>query len=319
MQPTDHAKSVPPIDLPVPSLPCSPPPTYDMRMTTAWDVRLDDGRVLRVHDSAPRISAVQDGGGPRDAFTILWHTGSPQTGALLDPLLAATAERGIRLLSYGRPGYGGSTVLPERDVASAASDVAQIADTLGLDRFAVMGHSGGGPHALACAALLPDRISGVVALASLAPFEVDGIDDWFGGMASDGESLRAAARGREARERYEATAEFDATSFIDRDYALLDGAWASLGADAGRASSEGPEGLIADDLSFVKPWGFEVSTITAPVLIVQGGLDRIIPPSHGDWLMRHIPGAELWFRPGDGHISILDSCPLAMDWLRQNA
>jgi pimeloyl-ACP methyl ester carboxylesterase len=289
-----------------------------MRMTTAWDVRLDDGRVLRVHDSAPRISAVQDDGGPRDAFTILWHTGSPQTGALLDPLLAATAERRIRLLSYGRPGYGGSTALPERDVASAASDVAQIADTLGLDRFAVMGHSGGGPHALACAALLPDRISGVVALASLAPFEADGIGDWFGGMASDGESLRAAARGREARERYEETAEFDATSFIDRDYALLDGDWTSLGADAGHASSDGPEGLIADDLSFVKPWGFEVSTIAAPVLIVQGGLDRIIPPSHGDWLMRHIPGAELWFRPGDGHISILDSCPLAMDWLRQH-
>jgi pimeloyl-ACP methyl ester carboxylesterase len=289
-----------------------------MRMTTAWDVRLDDGRVLRVHDSAPRISAVQDSGGPRDAFTILWHTGSPQTGALLEPLLAATAERGIRLLSYGRPGYGGSTALPDRDVSSAASDVAQIADTLDLDRFAVMGHSGGGPHALACAALLPDRILGVVALASLAPFEADGIGDWFGGMASDGESLRAAAGGREARERYEETAEFDATSFIDRDYALLDGDWTSLGADAGRASSDGPEGLIADDLSFVKPWGFEVSTIAAPVLVVQGGRDRIIPPPHGDWLMRHIPNAEFWFRPRDGHISILDSCPLAMDWLGQH-
>jgi pimeloyl-ACP methyl ester carboxylesterase len=287
-------------------------------MTTTRDVPLDDGRLLRVHDGGLGESGTHDGAAPSDAFTILWHTGSPQTGALLDPLLAAASDRGIRLLSYGRPSYGGSTTLPDRDVASAASDVAQLADALGLKRFAVMGHSGGGPHALACAALLPDRISGVVALASIAPFGADGIDDWFGGMASDGESLRAAANGREARERYEETAVFDATSFIDRDYVLLDGDWESLGADAGRASSEGPEGLIADDLSFVKPWGFEVSRIAAPVLIVQGGLDRIIPPSHGDWLMRHIPNAEFWFRPQDGHLSILDSCPLAMDWLRRH-
>jgi pimeloyl-ACP methyl ester carboxylesterase len=282
-----------------------------MRMTTARDVRLNDGRVLRVHDSA-----VHDSAGPSDAFTILWHTGSPQTGALLDPLLAAAGERGIRLLSYGRPSYGGSTTLPDRDVASAASDVAQLANELGLDRFAVMSHSGGGPHALACAALLPDRISGVVALASLAPFDADGIDDWFGGMAADGESLRAAARGRGARERYEETAEFDPTSFSDRDYALLEGEWASLGTDVGLASEAGSEGIIADDLSFVKPWGFTVSRIVAPVLVIHGGLDRVIPPSHGDWLMRHIPNSEFWFRPGEGHISILDSSPLAMDWLR---
>jgi pimeloyl-ACP methyl ester carboxylesterase len=236
---------------------------------------------------------------------------------LLAPLLIAAAERGIGLVSYGRPSYGGSSPRPGRDVASAASDVAQIADALGLDRFAVMGASGGGPHALACAALLPDRVTGAASFAGLAPYEAAGID-WFGGMADDG-ALRAAARGREVRERYEETAEFNPASFVERDYAALDGAWASLGADVGLASAAGADGIIDDDVAFVTPWGFDVETISAPVLIVHGGQDRVVPPAHADWLLHHLPDAELWFRPGDGHISILEACPLAMDWLRSHA
>jgi pimeloyl-ACP methyl ester carboxylesterase len=84
------------------------------------------------------------------AFTVVWHHGSPRTGALLEPLQSAAARRGIRLLSYGRPSYGGSSPRPGREVASAAADVAQLADVFGVARFAVMGASGGGPHALAC-------------------------------------------------------------------------------------------------------------------------------------------------------------------------
>src|SRR5690349_1684310 len=110
-----------------------------MADTTQRDVRLADGRTLRAYDS---------GAGADDALAILWHHGSPQTGAPLDPLLAAAADRGIRLLSYARPSYGGSTARPGRDVASAAADVAAIADAFGVGRFAVMGASGGGPHAL---------------------------------------------------------------------------------------------------------------------------------------------------------------------------
>ncbi|MCY7324608.1 MAG: alpha/beta hydrolase, partial [Microbacteriaceae bacterium] len=145
-------------------------------MRTPRDIRLDDGRNLRVHDT---------GAGSGSAPTLIWHHGSPQTGALLEPLVAAAAARGIRLLSYGRPSYGGSSSLPGRTVASAATDVAEIADELGIDRFAVMGASGGGPHALACAALLPDRVLAVALLACIAPSDAEGLD-FFAGMASDG-------------------------------------------------------------------------------------------------------------------------------------
>ncbi len=276
-------------------------------MVSIHDLRLQDDRVLRVHDGGEERAA--------DAMTVLWHHGSPQTGAPLAPLLAAAGERGMRLLSYGRPSYGGSTPQPGRNVAAAAADVAQIAAALGLTRFAVMGASGGGPHALACAALLPERVTGVACLASLAPFDADGID-WFGGMAADGASLRAAVRGRGARERFEETDEFDPASFTARDYAALEGAWASLSADVGVASAAGADGVIADDLAFVAPWGFDLADITAPVLIVHGGQDRVVPPAHGDWLLRQCREAELWLRPHDGHISILDACPVAMDWLR---
>jgi pimeloyl-ACP methyl ester carboxylesterase len=278
-------------------------------MASSQNLRLQDGRVLRVHESGE--------GGAADVLAVLWHHGSPQTGALLDPLLAAAAERGIRLLSYGRPSYGGSSPQPGRDVVSAAYDVAQIADAFGVARFAVMGASGGGPHALACAALLPDRVTGAASIASLAPFDADDLD-WFGGMADDS-ALRAAVAGRDARMRYEEAAEFDPESFTERDYAALAGAWSSLDADVGQAAAAGADGLIDDDLAFVAPWGFDVADIKVPVLIVHGSQDRVVPPAHGDWLLRHCRKAELWIRPHDGHISILDACPPAMDWLRAHA
>jgi len=276
-------------------------------MVFIQDLHLRDGRTLRVHDSAADHEL-------DSAFTVLWQHGSPQTGALLKPLLSAAAARGIRLLSYGRPGYGGSSGLPGRDVAAAAADVEQLADALGIGRFAVMGASGGGPHALACAALLPERVSAVGCLASLAPLDADGFD-WFAGMATDGASLRAAQLGRAERTAYEETVEFDPDSFIEADYDALAGPWAALGADVGLASAAGPDGLIDDDLAFVAPWGFPVAEIDVPVLVVQGRRDRVVPPSHGDWLSRRLPRAELWLRPDDGHISVLEACPAVMDWL----
>jgi pimeloyl-ACP methyl ester carboxylesterase len=269
------------------------------------DLRLADGRTLRAYDA---------GGEP--AAALVWHHGSPQSGAPLPPLLEAAARRGIRLVSYGRPSYGGSTPQPGRDVASAADDVAQLADAFGLERFAVMGASGGGPHALACAALLPDRITGVVCVAGLAPYT--GTSEWFDGMIDPG-GLRAAADGREARVRHAETAEFDERSFIPEDYDALAGTWTSLGKDAGHAGDAWPDGLIDDDIAFVKPWGFELEQVEAPLLVVQGGADRVIPAAHADRLVRGCRHPELWLRPQDGHISILAAVPLAMSWLQMSA
>lgn len=273
-------------------------------MVIEQDVRLSDGRTLRTYDSG--------GGGGSDGPVVLWQHGSPQTGALLEPLLAAAAERGARLVSYGRPSYGGSSPLPGRNVAAASDDVARIADTLGIGSFGVMGASGGGPHALACAALLPERVTGVVCLAGIAPYTED--FDWYGGMAAPG-GLRAAADGREARELYARTDKFEPASFISADIAALTGTWASLGDDAVRAGQAGPDGQIDDDVAFATAWGFDLAEVAAPVLLVQGDLDRVVPPAHAGAMLAALPRAELWVRPDDGHVSVLDACPAAMDWL----
>lgn len=270
---------------------------------TPIDLTLADGRALRVHDTGERDAA----------HTLLWHHGSPQTGAPLAPLLDAARERRIRLVSYARPGYGGSTPHPGRDVAAAARDVAQLADALGLGRFATMGASGGGPHALACAALLGDRVTAAACLAGLAPY--DGTAGWFAGMVAPA-GLRAALRGgRAARARLAATEELDEASFTAADWAALAGPWSSLGADAGAAAAAGTDGLVDDDVAFVAPWGFGVPDAEAPVLLVHGGEDRVVPPAHAERLRDALAHAELWQRPRDGHVSVLDACPSAIDWL----
>src|SRR5580693_6081139 len=132
-------------------------------MITEQDLLLDDGRTLHVYDTG------SDDTGP-GSLPVFWHHGSPNTGTPPEPLFPSAAERGIRWVSFDRPGYAGSTPQPGRDVARVAGDVTSVADALGIRRFAVMGHSGGGPHALACAALLPDRVLATVAMSSPAPY-----------------------------------------------------------------------------------------------------------------------------------------------------
>jgi pimeloyl-ACP methyl ester carboxylesterase len=273
----------------------------------AIDVRLGDGRVLRAYDTGADAAA-----GP----VLVWHHGSPQTGAPLEPVLAAAAARGIRVLSYGRPSYGGSSPRPGRDVASAASDSAAVADAFGVERFAAMGASGGGPHALAGAALLPERVTGVVTLAGIAPYTE--AFDWFAGMRAPG-GLEAARRGREERARYAETEEFDPEQFLPADFAALEGAWSALGADVARSDAFGNDGLIDDDVAFTHPWGFELEQVRAPVLLVQGEGDRVVPRRHAAWMLSRLPDASLWMRLDDGHVSVLEVIPDAMDWLLDHA
>jgi pimeloyl-ACP methyl ester carboxylesterase len=282
-------------------------------MVTETDLELADGRTLHVYDTG-----TGGAGGPGD-LVVLWQHGTPNIGTPPEPLFAAAAARGIRWVSYDRPGYGGSAPRPGRDIASAAADSAAVADALGIGRFAVVGHSGGGPHALACAALLPDRVLAVVAASGLAPFGAEGLD-WFAGMGPSGVTeLGAATRGRPALEEHLAVAEFDPEIFTPEDHAALAGEWAWLGAVAGKALEGDPGGMVDDDLAYVAPWGFDPARAAAPVLVLHGGADRMVPAAHGEWLSRRCPQAELWLRPGEGHISVLGSATAALDWLAERA
>ncbi|WP_410656357.1 alpha/beta fold hydrolase [Amycolatopsis sp. lyj-112] len=272
-------------------------------MVNESDVDLGDGTTLHTYDTG--------GNGP----VVFWHHGTPNIGAPPVPLFAASDRLGLRWVSYDRPSYGGSTPRPGRDVASAASDVAKIADALEIERFAVFGHSGGGPHALACAALLPERVSAVVDVAGLAPFDSEGLD-WFEGMNSAGAgSLKAAAAGRAAKEKHEASAEYGLQMFTRADHAALVGTWQWISEVVGPAIAGGPDGLIDDDVAYVTPWGFRPSDVEAPVLLLHGGEDRIVPIAHSEWLARECRAAELRAYPRDGHISVLNHGESALEWL----
>jgi pimeloyl-ACP methyl ester carboxylesterase len=275
------------------------------------DLELGDGRRLHIYDSGPA--------GSDSCLTVFWHHGTPNTGAPPAPLLPAAAQRGIRWVSYDRPGYGGSTPHPGRDMASAAADVSRIADALGIAQLAVMGHSSGGAHALACGALLPDRVLGAVCVAPLAPFDAEGLD-WYAGMAPSGAArLRAATRGRATLEAVLASTAFDPQEFTPADHAALAGEWAWLGAIAVQASEGEPDGMVDDELANVAPWGFDPGQVRPPVLILHGGQDRIAPSAHGEWLARHMRTAERWLRPHDGHISVLSAGVASLDWLLARA
>ena len=269
---------------------------------------LPDGRRLVAH-----ATDAPSGAGP----TLVWHHGSPHTGALLPPVVAAASERGIRVVSYARPSYGGSSPRLGRTVADAAADVEAILDALGIEHAVTMGASGGGPHALACVALLPERLIAAVTLAGVAPYTSE--FDWFAGMAAPGGLRSALDGGRAGRARFADTDEFDPSQFVDADWRALDGAWAAVGQDAQAADANGPDGLIDDDVAFTTSWGVDLGSITRPVLVVQGEADRVIPSSHGWWLSANLPEATLWLRPGDGHVSVLDAVPDAMDWLLERA
>lgn len=256
-----------------------------------------------------------DTGGGADAPVLVWHHGTPQTGAVLAPIADEAARRGIRVVSCARPGYPGSDRLHGRSVSDAAADALAVTDALGIDRFLTAGASGGGPHALACAALAPERVAAVVVFAGIAPFW--GSPDWFAGM-TDPSGLQAALAGPHARRAHADTAQFTPDVFTARDWAALNGPWSALGDDAGAGAADGPDGEVDDDLAYTTRWGVELGTITADVLLVQGGRDRVIPATHAGWMLERLPAAELWLRPHEGHVSVLTGFGVALEWaLRQ--
>jgi pimeloyl-ACP methyl ester carboxylesterase len=270
---------------------------------TEIDVRAADGRNLHAYSRG-------DGD-----LVVMWHHGTPNIGPPPAPLFAAADRLGIRFISYDRPGYGGSTPRPGRDIGSAAADAAAVADALGVGEFAVMAHSGGGPCALACAALLGDRVTAAVAISCLAPFDADGLD-WFAGIGPAGTAgLRAAVAGRAAKEAHEKAD--SAPDFLPADWAALEGKWGWFGSVVEPAVAAGPGPLIDDDLSYVNPWGFDPVAITARTLLAHGTGDLVVPAAHSSWLAARIPGSTLRLVQGEGHISVLPPTAVpALEWIR---
>ncbi|HJP72151.1 MAG TPA: alpha/beta hydrolase [Candidatus Limnocylindria bacterium] len=286
-------------------------------MDSTLTVRTPDGRSLDVYV-----------GGPADGTPLLFHNGTPSSGRLYTPFVSAASERGLRMVSFSRAGYGGSTRHPGRSVADVVPDASAVLDEIGADRFYTLGWSGGGPHALACAAILPERVLGAATVGGLAPFDADGLD-WLAGMGEENVAVFGAARAGEAElspflesvaPSFGAmTADDVATSLSasapDVDRAALRGAAAAWLADVFRDSvRNGIGGWLDEELAFVRPWGFELGDATVPVAVWQGALDRNTPFAHGAWLASHIPGARAHLLPDHGHISLgVDSFGLLLD------
>ena len=276
---------------------------------TELTVRTADGRTLEV-------LAI----GPPDGLPMVFHHGTPGGIAVYGPMADAAADRGLRTVLYARPGYGGSTPLPGRSVADAAGDVAAILDQLGAPQFVTAGWSGGGPHSLACAYLLPDRCLAVATLAGVAPYRADGLD-WLASMADDNIGEFTAALAGEA----------ELTALLTEVTPLMTGLTGESIADGigDLASASDKEALRAglgdyvaemfrsglrpgtagwrdDDLAFVSDWGFALGSpgAAAPVSVWQGDDDKMVPYAHGQWLARRLPAARSHFSAGTGHMNL---------------
>jgi pimeloyl-ACP methyl ester carboxylesterase len=258
-------------------------------------------------------------GGPEDGRAVLFHTGTPSAGRLFGPMIDAGRERGLRHVVYSRPGYGASDRRAGRSVADCVSDVTAITDALGIDRFFTVGWSGGGPHALACAALLSERVIAAATIASVAPRRAEGLD-WLDGMGQENlDEFAAAEAGEEQLLRFiePFRAELAALSsaqvyeafgdlLSEVDLAALSGSFADYFAEVTRAGLEhGVYGWFDDDLAVIRDWGFELADVSAPVTIWQGAQDRMVPFKHGEWLAAHVPGAEARLLPDQGHLSLV--------------
>ncbi|HTL58263.1 MAG TPA: alpha/beta hydrolase [Candidatus Limnocylindrales bacterium] len=275
----------------------------------------DSRRIISTADG--RKLGVSEAGQP-DGVPVLVLRGSPHSRLLYDGWVEDAQSRGIRLIGYERPGYGASTPHRGRTVASAADDVAAIAEALGLNRLLIWGVSGGGPHALACAALLPGLVEAAAVLASLAPFPAEGLDYYVGMGETNVAETRAALESREACER---VVEAETSELLRGDPEVMVRTWHSVLCPVDAAvlttqfasfvlrsvhegMGESRDGLVDDDVAFITPWGFELSQIHIPVLLMHGEHDRMVPVSHSKWLARRIPNVEALFLPEDGHLTL---------------
>jgi pimeloyl-ACP methyl ester carboxylesterase len=265
---------------------------------------LADGRTLEV------LSI-----GPDDGPALVFHFGTPQGVVELQELTAAAA--GMRLVTWSRPGYGHSTPQPGRSVADVARDATEVLDRLHVDSFFTVGWSGGGPHALACSALLRGRCLAAATIAGVAPWDAEGLDVMAGMGEENLEEFGLAEQGTAALTPWlEAVAATlsgvagpdVAASLGDLippvDEAALTGEFAeTMARSLRRAVIHGIDGWRDDDLAFVRPWGFDLAD-TGPVAVWQGDQDRMVPFAHGVWMAEHLPHAEAHLLEGEGHLSV---------------
>jgi pimeloyl-ACP methyl ester carboxylesterase len=271
------------------------------------DVRTQDGRLLEVEVS-----------GPDHAPLVLVQHGTPGSARLSRSYRQAADRLGLRLAGWCRPGYGRSTRRPGRTVADVVPDAAAVADALGAERFATTGGSGGGPHALAVGALLPERCAAVATIASVGPYAAPGLDFLAGMGEGNVVEFGAALEGEDALRPLlvEWSAEIVSagvgsmiegmrTVLSPPDLAVLDGTLGEeMFSSVERALSGGPDGWLDDDLAFTLPWGFEPADVGVPVQLWQGGQDLMVPPAHGRWLADRLPRVDAHLLPDDGHLTL---------------
>ena len=275
--------------------------------------------------------------GDPDGFPVLSLHGTPGCRFNRWANEELYAELGACWVTHDRAGYGQSDRHHARRVEDEVADVAALADELGLDRFGVTGGSGGGPHVLACAALLPERVIRAICAVGIAPFGDPGLDKdaWLAGMdpenvkevewAIAGEDvltpeLEAEQKQIEERVSVDPSTVLDGFELSDADREALarPEAMQTIREAAREQAAHGVGGWVDDDLAFLRPWGFDVGTIAVQVLIKYGLTDVLVPPAHGDWLAANVPGCIVHTDNVGGHLGTNPEEEIASNvrWLR---
>jgi pimeloyl-ACP methyl ester carboxylesterase len=255
--------------------------------------------------------------GPTDGPVLVFHHGTPGAGVPVRAIERAVHQRGLRLVTTSRPGYGDSTRKEGRSVADVADDTEEVLDSIGAGVCVTAGWSGGGPHALACAASVP-RVRAALVIAGVAPFGAEGLD-WMDGMGGDNlDEFKAALEGVASLRPYldqmrvqlrDVTVEGIISSLAsllpEVDKAVLSDEFGEdMASSFHEALRTGVDGWLDDDLAFVNHWGFDLDEVSVPTMIWQGSSDLMVPFSHGRWLAATVPGASVHLEQGEGHLSV---------------
>jgi pimeloyl-ACP methyl ester carboxylesterase len=275
--------------------------------------------------------------GDPSGFPVLSLHGTPGCRLERWPNEELYRSLGVCVVTHDRAGYGRSTRRRGRTVADEVDDVRLLADHLGFDRFGVTGGSGGGPHSLACAALLPDRVVRAICDVGVAPLGPAGLerDAWLDGMdaenvkefgwASAGEDVLAVELEREHAKMRERVAADPTTVLGDFELSESDRAQLErpefqqiIRESTAEQARNGVWGWVDDDLAFIEPWGFDVAEISVPVLVLFGSTDVLVPPAHGEWLAGHVPGCIVKVDHAAGHLGSDPEEEISekMRWLR---